>query len=226
MSLDPPAFVPLGDAAVLIVLGDAIDAATHERVVRVLTALDADPADFIIDVVPAYTSIAVHYDAAALARRADPFAHVCDELRRRVAVREVVTDAGAEGRLIEIPVHYGGTDGPDLEHVAQLTALSPADVVALHAGSEYRVYMIGFAPGFPYMAGLPPQLAVPRHSVPRTRVPAGSVAIAGAQTGIYPLATPGGWQIIGRTDVQLFRPSDDPPTLLQLGDRVRFVVAE
>jgi KipI family sensor histidine kinase inhibitor len=190
-------------------------------------ALDRDRPGFVIDIVPAYTTVAVHYDAATLARtRGDAYAQVCAELGRCISRYDGVPVPADEGRLVEIPVRYGGADGPDLDDVARVTSLRPDDVVAMHAGCEYRVYMIGFAPGFPYLAGLPRRLAMPRRAVPRTHVPAGSVGIAGGQTGIYPLATPGGWQIIGRTDVQLFRPSADPPTLLRLGDRVRFTVIE
>jgi KipI family sensor histidine kinase inhibitor len=124
-----------------------------------------------------------------------------------------------------VPVRYGGPDGPDLEEVARRTGHTPAEVVHIHSGAEYTVHMIGFTPGFPYLAGLPEALAVPRLESPRTTVPAGSVAIGGRQTGIYPLESPGGWRIIGRTTLQLFTPETDPPTLLQLGDRVRFVAA-
>ena len=124
---------------------------------------------------------------------------------------------------MDIPVRYGGADGPDLDGVAYHAGLDADAVVRMHADAEYTVHMIGFAPGFPYLAGLPPQLATPRRASPRARVPAGSVGIAGSQTGIYPLSTPGGWRLIGRTDARLFRPAHEPPTLLAVGDRVRFV---
>jgi inhibitor of KinA len=217
-SLQPLAFVPLGDAAILIEAGDAIGADVHERVLQIVGALDAAPPAGLLDIVPAYTSVAVHFDCAALT--GPGFERTIGALRRCIAQHP---SAGvAEGRLIEIGVHYGGADGPDLEHVARTVSLTADEVIALHSGAGYRVAMIGFAPGFPYLAGLPPQLAVPRRATPRTRVAAGSVGIAGEQTGIYPLATPGGWQIIGRTDSVLFSPHGDAPTLLRLGDRVRF----
>jgi KipI family sensor histidine kinase inhibitor len=127
-------------------------------------------------------------------------------------------------RIVDIPVCYGGEFGPDLDEVAELCGLAADEVVALHVGGEYLAYMIGFAPGFPYLGGLPDKLAVPRKAVPRLRVPAGSVGLAGQQTGIYPLASPGGWQIIGRTPIRLFTPERMPPTLLQAGDIVRFRV--
>jgi inhibitor of KinA len=142
-------------------------------------------------------------------------------LRERLTRLEIV--APPTGKVVEVPVLYGGEFGPDLDDVARRTELTTDDVVRLHSLAEYTVYMIGFAPGFPFLAGLPEQLAVPRRDSPRLAVPAGSVAIGGRQTGIYPLSTPGGWRIIGRTSLRLFRPEVEPPTLLELGDRVRFV---
>lgn len=123
----------------------------------------------------------------------------------------------------EIPVHYGGEWGPDLEEAARHCGLTPAELVARHSGGDYRVYFLGFQPGFAYLGGLAPALAVPRRREPRLRVPAGSVGIGGAQTGIYPAASPGGWQLIGRTDLTLFDPRRDEPSYLLPGDRVRFV---
>ncbi|WP_446751536.1 5-oxoprolinase subunit PxpB [Variovorax sp. S12S4] len=129
-----------------------------------------------------------------------------------------------EGRLVEIPVAYGGEHGPDLADVAAHTGLTPAEVVRRHSGGEYVVYLLGFLPGFAFMGGLPPELATPRRAEPRTAVPARSVGIGGEQTGIYPLVSPGGWQLIGRTSLELFDPAAEPPTLLRPGDRVRFIV--
>jgi inhibitor of KinA len=214
--------LPLGDSAVLVRVGDALDAATHARVRAVCAALDREPIAGLVELVPAYTAVAVHYDPDAFADAAGgPFAGVAAALAERLAHLEVA--APPPGRLIEVPVRYGGDDGPDLDEVAQHAGMTPAEVVRAHAGAQYEVYMIGFAPGFPYLAGLPEQIAMPRRNSPRLAVPAGSVGIGGQQTGIYPLETPGGWRIIGRTSLRLFRPEADPPTLLQLGDRVRFV---
>ncbi len=128
-----------------------------------------------------------------------------------------------ESRCVCVPVFYGGDDGPDLDLVAELTGLTPQDVVACHCAVAYDVYFLGFQPGFPYLGGLPERIAVPRRAEPRLNVSAGSVGIGGKQTGIYPLATPGGWQIIGRTPLGLFDPAANPPTLLRPGDSVRFV---
>jgi inhibitor of KinA len=219
--------IPLGDSALLIQLGDTIDAATHARVRAAFAALSAARLPGVTDIVPAYTGVAVHYeplsyaDSSQLGDRATPYDVASRTMLDALAGLEAV--AATPGRVVEIPVRYGGQDGPDLEHVARHTRLSVDEVVALHAAGEYTVYMIGFAPGFPYLGGLAPQLATPRRASPRQRVPAGSVGIAGSQTGVYPLETPGGWQIIGRTAERLFCPELDPPTLLRIGDRVRFV---
>lgn len=214
--------LPLGDSALLIRLGDAIDARTHARVRAVMAALERAPLPGVVSLVPAFASVAVHYAPAQVGgARSDP---PYERLRRAVAERLAdlpVVDVPA-GRLVELPVCYGGDFGPDLERVAAHAGLSPAEVVRLHAGAEYVVSMVGFAPGFPYLAGLPEQLATPRRATPRLKVPAGSVGIAGRQTGVYPQETPGGWQLIGRTPRRLFRPDAEPPALLRLGDRVRF----
>ncbi|EJM97293.1 5-oxoprolinase subunit PxpB [Herbaspirillum sp. YR522] len=130
----------------------------------------------------------------------------------------------AEGRTVDIPVVYGGQDGPDLLDVARHTGLSAEELIARHSGGDYLVYFIGFMPGFAYMGGLAPELATPRRAEPRVSIPAGSVGIGGEQTGIYPMASPGGWQLLGRTALPLFDPKQDPPTLLRPGDRVRFTV--
>lgn len=132
-------------------------------------------------------------------------------------------EPSAADRIVHIPLCYGGEYGPDLSGLAFYHGLSEAEVIDLHTSRDYPVYMIGFAPGFPYLGGLDERLATPRRSVPRIQIPAGSVAIGGAQTGIYPLMTPGGWHVIGRTPLALFRPDADPPSLLQAGDIVRFV---
>jgi KipI family sensor histidine kinase inhibitor len=167
----------------------------------------------LVNLHPAYESILVDFDPlrtdAAVIERA-----ICESLLAAAG------DAEPPPRLVEIPVHY---DGCDLEDVARLTGLAPWEVVRRHSSAEYSVRFLGFSPGFPYLSGLPPDLAVPRLTAPRKRVPAGSVAIGGAQTGVYPVASPGGWRIIGRTSLALFDPGMDPPALLAMGDRVRFV---
>ncbi|HEX6309388.1 MAG TPA: 5-oxoprolinase subunit PxpB [Longimicrobiales bacterium] len=214
--------VPLGDCALLVELGDRIDAATHARVRAAFEALSAADLPGVFDIVPAYTAVAVHYDPLAFT---GPDAIPYDTASRTVlrALEMLAPTEPAVGRTVEIPVRYGGESGPDIEHVASHSGLSVAAVIDLHASAEYTVYVIGFSPGFPFLAGLPPQLATPRRASPRAAVPAGSVGIAGVQTGVYPLETPGGWNIIGRTTARLFVPEHDPPALLRIGDGVRFL---
>lgn len=165
---------------------------------------------------PAYASVLVSFnpletDAAELAARIGEAAAAADE------------ESLSEPRLIEVPVEYGGDAGPDLEEVAKFHGIPPTEVVALHSSADYLVYFLGFSPGFPYLGGMPEAIATPRLARPRRQVPAGSVAIGGSQTGIYPVASPGGWRIIGRTPLELFNPNRNPPVLLGIGDRLRFV---
>jgi KipI family sensor histidine kinase inhibitor len=203
----------VGDRA-LLRRTPASDLAAANRAARALAVrIGGLGAPEVVEVVPGAATVLV-----LLADGAEPGA----------ALREVLDapadpSPGAAGRLHEIPVRYGGGDGPDLEEVAHLHGLTAGEVVRLHAGAEYVVGFIGFSPGFPYLLGLPGSLVTPRLASPRTKVPAGSVAIGGEFTGIYPSVTPGGWRILGRTDVTLFDARRDPPALLAAGDRVRFV---
>jgi KipI family sensor histidine kinase inhibitor len=214
----------LGDRALLVTLADdsaRIDVATSARV-RLAAARLRGAHEALTDVVPAYASVALHYDPARVHCRHEEPPH--EALARWVAMRlEHSGDAGAEQcRLMEISVRYGGEHGPDLASLAEARDLSIEEVVALHTAPQYVVHFVGFVPGFAYLGGLDPRLATPRREVPRTSVPAGSVGIGGAQTGIYPIASPGGWHLIGRTDLRLFDPSREPAALLMAGDRVRF----
>ncbi|MEO6874012.1 MAG: 5-oxoprolinase subunit PxpB [Opitutaceae bacterium] len=217
----------LGDSAVVVTLGAGIDAAALPRV-RALTALlGADRPEGIVDVVPAYATVTVFYEAGRLAARGlRPYETVCkfitDRARRLDA--EAKKKPAKASRTMEIPVCYGGEHGPDLEEVARHCGLRPSDVISKHRGADYLVHAIGFSPGFPYLGGLPDKLRTPRRASPRLTVPAGSVGIGGAQTGIYPQTTPGGWQIIGRTPLALFRPDEAEPALLRIGDKVKFRV--
>lgn len=212
---------PLGDRAVLIHLGDQIDEATHRRVRAVCARLERSSVPGMVEIVPAFASVAVHFDpAAASAGGTDPFKRVEAALRRALEDMEEAELPAA--RTVEIPVCYGGELGPDLEAVARRHGLAPEEVARIHAAGDYRVFMIGFAPGFAYLGGLDPRIATPRRATPRTRVPASSVGIGGAQTGVYPIDSPGGWQLIGRTPLRLFTPEAEAPTLLRAGDRVRF----
>ncbi len=222
-------FTPLGDTALVIHVGDKIDEVTRQRVLAVQRVLAAEPVLGMIELVPAYTTVSLFYDPVLVIRAGAPGDQIVEWLSARISERlrdgldgdaaEMVT---ASGRLIEIPVCYSGEFGPDLERVASQSGLSPGQVIDRHSQVEYLVHLIGFAPGFTYLGGLPAELETPRLTVPRRAVPAGSVGIAGQQTGVYPLATPGGWNLIGRTPLRLFRPEEDPPVLLQAGDRVVF----
>lgn len=169
----------------------------------------------IRNVHPGYNSILVSFD---------PLISNHSELEKFIrGLLQQNEDIHIQNRIVEIPTCYGGEFGSDLDEVSHRCGLAANDVIRLHSSAEYIVYFLGFSPGFPYLGGLPPELSVPRLSVPRTRVPTGSVAIAGKQAGVYPVSSPGGWRIIGRTPLKLFEPSKEPPTLLQIGDYVKFV---
>jgi inhibitor of KinA len=206
----------------MITLGHAIDEATHRLVQAASARLDSARLPGVVDQVPAFVSIAVHYDPAAVAGNPSvgPYDRIAASLRDVLAGLRA-SDARV-AKVVEVPVCYGGDLGPDLDDVAQRHSLSPDDVVRIHSEAEYLVYMVGFMPGFAYMGGLPEELATPRRSSPRTVVPARSVGIGGEQTGIYPMASPGGWNLIGRTPLDVFDPNREPATLLSAGDRVRF----
>jgi KipI family sensor histidine kinase inhibitor len=213
---DYPRFLPAGDAALLVEFANEISEPVNRQVQALAHTLAQARLPSLGEAVPAYRSLLVHYDPLQLS-----FTDAQEQVAA-VAARSEATPL-PEPVLKEIPVVYGGEFGPDVEFVARHNGLSVEQVIRRHAGTTYRVYMLGFSPGFAYLGGLPAALVTPRLPTPRTRVPAGSVGIAGQQTGIYPLATPGGWRLIGRTPRRLFNPAQDPPTLLQAGDLVRFV---
>lgn len=203
----------LSDSAILLHLGERIDPAVNRQVHLLAAALALDPLPGFLECVPGYASLTVHYDPLALTH-----AQVCDWLESRINLS--AETASRPVKTIEVPVTY---DGPDLDFVAEYCHLSPAEVIRLHASVSYTVYMMGFTPGFPYLGILPEALRVPRLDVPRIRVPAGSVALAGAQTGIYPVDSPGGWRLIGRAALTLFDPQREPPFLFAPGDEVRLM---
>lgn len=195
----------------------AIDPAINERAIALAARLQARVGSLVRDIVPGYCSLGVHYD---------PLLTDIAVLERAIEeeARALGPEAAARERpVIEIPVRYGGADGPDLDDVAEWAGCTVADVVERHAGRAYRVYMLGFVPGFAYMGRVDASIAAPRHRVPRERVPAGSVGLAGEQTGVYPSATPGGWRLIGRTTALMFDASRETPNLVRPGDLVRFV---
>lgn len=203
--------VPLGDCALVIRLPD------NDAAIRIQRQIEAAKIRGVIECAPACETVAVFYDGAAVESWEELAAHI------RAALKQKSRVARVESRLVEIPASFEADVAIDLEHVAQHAGLSPDEVVALYCSVEYRVACIGFTPGFPYLSGLPQKLITPRRPTPRTSVPAGSIAIGAAQTGIYPIASPGGWNIIGRTSMVLFDPKNDVPAELCAGDRVRFV---
>lgn len=212
-----PRLSPLGDAALLIKLGDQIDARINQQVHALDARLRQHQHAGVIELVPAYASLLVHYDPLALT-----LAQVSEWVNTEAS--EMGEAPAQQGHRIEVPVRYGGEEGPDLAAVAALHNMSPQEVARNHAGRDYIIYMMGFTPGFPYMGILDEAIATPRLAAPRTRVPAGAVGIAGRQTGIYPIESPGGWQIIGRTSLPLFDLNSEQPFLFSPGDRVRFVI--
>lgn len=212
----------VGDRCLLVGLGTEVDPATSARVHALVRRLREQPIAGVRDVVPAFTTVALHYRPECFGP--SPFAALREQLLERLS--RPLEAAADSGRMVEVPVCYGTADkdyGPDLAEVAQRCGLSPAEVVERHLASAHRVYMLGFAPGFPFIGGLDPTLSMPRRAQPRTRIPPGSVAIAREQTCIYPLETPGGWNLIGRTPLRLFDPAAEAPCRLAPGDTIRFV---
>jgi KipI family sensor histidine kinase inhibitor len=206
-----------GDSALLLELDAVIDPAVNARAIAIAAAVAAEHVTGVRDIIPTYRSVAVHFD---------PLVADVDGLRdalRRAADAEPAPTAGA---LVEVPVAYGGENGPDLDDVVTFAGTSPAAVVERHCAPEYRVFMLGFLPGFAYMGTVDDAIAAPRRATPRTRIPAGSVGIAGQQTGVYPRQSPGGWQLIGRTGLQIFDPFRTPVSIFSPGDRVKFVAVK
>ena len=209
-----------GDSMLLIEFEPAIDPVINERAILLADRVRRRLVRGVRDVAPGYCTVGVHFDPL----HADLPA-LEDAITAEAASISTI-EAVADRAVIEIPVVYGGPDGPDLAAVAEHAGISEADVVARHTARVYRVYMLGFVPGFAYMGRVDPAIAMARHRVPRERVPAGSVGITGQQTGVYPVESPGGWQLIGRTPTVMFDPARERPSLLEAGDFVRFVPAK
>ncbi|WP_333495017.1 5-oxoprolinase subunit PxpB [Kluyvera sp. CHPC 1.251] len=203
----------LGETAVVLELEPPVTLAAQKRVWRLAQRVATLPD--VVDVIPGMNNITVTLG--------DPQTLALDAIERLQRWWEESEALDPDSRAIDIPVIYGGEQGPDLTEVARLSGFTPKQVVELHASVDYVVWFLGFQPGFPYLGGLPASLAMPRRAEPRLKVPAGSVGIGGQQTGIYPLSTPGGWQLIGRTSLPLFSPNREEPILLRPGDTVRFV---
>lgn len=213
---DKPLFMPAGDQSMVVELGDGIDPETNRSVRNLTLAIEKSSVDGVTELVPTYRSILVYYDPLVIAH---------NELKQQIVEISQHIDEQAIGspRVVHIPTLYGGEYGLDIEFVAEHAGLTTDEVIEIHSGTDYLVYMMGFSPGFPYLGGLSERLITPRLQSPRTEISAGSVGIAESQTGVYPIASPGGWQLIGRTPVKMFDPGREPPALLNAGEYVRFV---
>jgi inhibitor of KinA len=217
---------PLGDSAIVVELGNKVELDTHRMVSEFSSYIEEHSIPVITEYVPAFTSVTIYYDciiAASLKERyraTSPYEVMRKILGEILSRLEIKGDHNPE--IIEIPVCYGGDFGPDLEFVAKHNGLTPEGVIRIHSEGVYLTYMIGFAPGFPYLGGLSERIAAPRRESPRLKIPEGTVGIAGNQTGVYPIETPGGWQLIGRTPLSLFNPKKSPPVLLKAGNLIRF----
>ncbi len=218
---------PLAEDALLLRFGDSIDPRVNSQVHAAAARLRAAHLAEVGEIAPSYASLLLRFDPLAWSDAGGtPHARLLAAIDPVLHGMEIDSARGPQARVVEIPVCYGGEFGPDLSDIAKHVRLDAQEFAARHAAAEYTVAMLGFAPGFPYLIGLDPALHAPRRTSPRTRVPAGSVAIGGAQTGIYPRELPGGWQIIGRTPSVLFDPRRESPCLLAPGDRVRFRAVE
>lgn len=210
-----PRFLPAGDAAIVVELGDAISPAINRRVRSLSLALENGSVPGVFDFLPTYRSVLVYYD---------PLSVSPDAVQSQIArlLQSPDAEAAANPRVALIPTLYGGDMGPDIGFVASHAGITEQEVIAIHSATDYLIYMMGFSPGFAYLGGLDQRLITPRLESPRTQIPAGAIGIAESQTGVYPVASPGGWQLIGRTPLRLFDPARNPPALLSAGDYVRF----
>jgi inhibitor of KinA len=217
--------IPLGDSTLLIRLPEQ-ETQSVENVLNAIRRLTDARIPGVVELAPAYTTIALYFDPVRVVEAGAPISEAVDWLRTKIeeALRTESKRRGSksEKRVVEIPVCYDREFGLDLEEVAQHAGLSPDETIRLHTAAEYRVRCVGFTPGFGFLGGLDPKLATPRRATPRIAVPPGSVAIGGNQTGVYPLRSPGGWNLIGRTPLRMFDVKRNPPVLLQAGDHVRF----
>ena len=215
MIYDEPQFLPAGDISIVVELGDAISPEINRKVRSLTDALEQGAIPGVFDFLPTYRSVLVYYDPLQVGE---------SELISRISGMlqgAEVSDTG-ERHVVHVPTLYGGDMGPDISFVAQHNGIDEREVVKIHSSADYLVYMMGFSPGFAYLGGLDERLATPRLQSPRTEIPAGAVGIAETQTGVYPVASPGGWQLIGRTPLNLFDPLRERPVLLSAGDYVRF----
>ncbi|MGE7903138.1 5-oxoprolinase subunit PxpB [Peribacillus sp. NPDC094092] len=219
---------PLGDSAIVITFGNGMEYSIHKKIKLLMDLLEDEPFTGFIECVPAFTNLTVFYDPFVVHKdqkqrndtEISPYEVVRSILEMKL--QDLKETKNLSHRTVSIPVCYGKEYGPDLEYVARYNDLTTDEVIHIHSTGEYLAYMIGFAPGFPFLGGMSEEIATPRRSSPRMTIPAGAVGIAGMQTGVYPISTPGGWQLIGQTPTKLFLPNVNPPSLLQAGDIVKF----
>jgi KipI family sensor histidine kinase inhibitor len=210
-----PRILPAGDKAVVVEYGNEISEECNKRVLNLYSALKRQDVTGITSIIPTYRSLLIKYE---------PLKLTVDDLTALIAKSDMSTSVEKfKPKVIEIPVAYGGDFGPDLEFVAEYHNMTPEEVIKIHTGSAYRIYMLGFTMGFAYLGGMSEKIATPRLEKPRTEIPAGSVGIAGSQTGIYPVTSPGGWRLIGKTPVKLYDPHREKPILLEAGNYIKFV---
>lgn len=208
-------FLLTGDTSLTVEFGNEISEAVNTQIRALNIALKNSGVPGIVETVPTYRSLMVHYDPGVILY--DPLVRRLRELLGRLDQIQI-----PPSEVLEIPVLYGGEEGPDLAFVAQHSGKTPEEVIRIHTSAEYLIHMLGFTPGFTYLGGMSEEIAAPRLKTPRVKIPAGSVGIAGAQTGVYPIDSPGGWQLIGRTPVHMYDPHRDPPILPQAGQYIRF----
>ena len=214
--MEPLKYLSQGETGLVVEFGNAIDPAVNTRVHDLARRVGAECGNVVEAVVPTYRSFLIFFDPLLISRQ-----ELVAKIEKLAAAPADSTTAAAV-KTVLIPTLYGGEAGPDLEFVAGHNQLTPAEVVQIHSSVPYRIYMIGFTPGFPYLGGMSEKIAAPRLKTPRTKIPAGSVGIAGAQTGLYPVESPGGWQLIGRTPLQVFNPRSEQPFIYSAGDFLQF----
>ena len=210
-------FLNAGDSAMIVELGNEISPLINSKIKKITAFLDSLNKDGIVDLLPTYRSIIIYFNPLKISK---------GEMEKLIIGNCDVnydTLEDAEQDIVEIPVIYGGEYGPDLDNIANTNSLTPEEVVDIHTSGEYLVYMLGFTAGFPYLGGMSKKIATPRLKEPRLKIPGGSVGIAGEQTGVYPLESPGGWQLLGRTPLELFNPNKENPCLLNVGEYIKFV---